>query len=65
MISSRALPLGLLLAASSLSAQVIISGAGGLASETYSTAIDTTGGKTLSLAFMVDYLVVGGGGGGA
>ena len=65
MSSSRALPLGLLLAASSLSAQVIISGAGGLASETYSTAIDTTGGKTLSLAFMVDYLVVGGGGGGA
>ncbi len=64
MSSSRVLPLGLLLAASSLSAQVIISGAGGLANETYSTAIDTTGGNTLSLAFMIDYLVVGGGGAG-
>jgi len=64
MSSIRVLPLGLLLAASSLSAQVIISGAGGLANETYSTAIDTTGGNTLSLAFMIDYLVVGGGGAG-
>jgi len=57
--------LGLLLAASSLSAQVIISGTAGLATETYSTAINTNGGNSLSLAFMVDYLVVGGGGGGA
>jgi len=62
---NRLLPVGLLLAASSLSAQVLISGAGGLATETYSTAISTNGGNTLTLAFMVDYLVVGGGGGGA
>jgi hypothetical protein len=55
-----------LLAASSLSAQSVLSigGAGGVANETYSTAISTTGGKTLSLAFNVEYLLVGGGGAG-
>jgi len=60
------LSVGLLLAASSLSAQSVLSigGAGGVANEAYSTAIDTTGGTTLSLAFLADYLVVGGGGAG-
>ena len=66
MSSSRALPLGLLLAASSLSAQSVLSigGAGGVDLETYSTSFSTDGGTTLSLVFRFDYLVVGGGGAG-
>ena len=62
----RVLPLGLLLAASTLSAQSVLtlSGAGGLANESYSAAIDTTGGTTLGLEFAMEYLVVAGGGGG-
>ena len=65
---TRVLPLGVLLAASTLSAQyVTLSGAGGAALETYSTAINTglSGGFTeLRLSFDFDYLVVGGGGAG-
>ena len=59
-------PAFLLLAAASLPAQSVltIGGAGGIDNESYSTAISTSGGTTLSLAFMVDYLVVGGGGAG-
>ena len=65
MIPTRA-SLTLLLAAASLPAQsyLTLSGAGGIANEIYSTAISTTGGTTLSLAFAMDYLVVGGGGAG-
>lgn len=64
MSPARVLPLAFLAAASSLSGQVLISGSGGLLNETYSTAIDTTGGKSLGLVFQIEYLVVGGGGGG-
>lgn len=64
--ASTLLSVGLLVAASSLQAQTVttIAGAGGVAAETYSTAISTTGGTTLSLAFNVEYLLVGGGGAG-
>lgn len=67
---TRALPLGVLLAAASLGAQtyITISGSGGIAGESYSTAISTDSNGELSaeldLAFRIEYLAVGGGGAG-
>ena len=59
--------LALFLAAdSSLTAQTvtIIAGNRGVATESFSSTLSTTGGLTLNLGLQVDYLVVAGGGGG-